>query len=77
MTTENLTHLSKIIRARHSEHVAFDPACTLRKRSAGNPRSGTLGPDRTQQQNLVTSSKCTPIEPQPGGNLAGRAVARG
>ena len=25
MTTENLTHLSKIIRARHSEHISFDP----------------------------------------------------
>ena len=25
MTTENLTHLSKIIRARHSERVSFHP----------------------------------------------------
>jgi hypothetical protein len=25
MTTQNLTYLSKVIRARHSERVSFDP----------------------------------------------------
>ena len=40
MTTENLTHLSKIIRARHSELVSFDPQrapCESDLREGVNP----------------------------------------